>query len=54
MTLPGVECPNDADHHEPGKPEAYLKRQEWAAKLRKTHIQKRCQGCALWVIWEKK
>ena len=56
MTLPGVECPNDADHHEPGKPEGdyFPKHQEWAAKMRRTHTQKRCQGCGLWVIWEKK
>ncbi len=57
MTLPGVVCPNEADHNEPGKPEGldeFGNRQEWRAQMRRTHTQKRCQGCGLWVIWEKK
>ncbi len=55
MTLPGMDaCSNKANHNEPGRPEDYVKRQEWFAKMRRTHTQKRCQGCGLWVIWEKK
>ncbi len=47
-------CPDVDKHHQPGIPEAYVQRQEWFVKMRKTHTQKRCQSCALWVIWVKK
>ncbi len=48
------DCPDVAEHHQPGIPEAYVKRQEWFTKMRKTHTQKRCQGCGLWVVWVKR
>jgi hypothetical protein len=48
------DCPLMADHNQPGKPGDETKLREWAAKMRRTHTQKRCQGCGLWVIWEKK
>ena len=49
-----ADCPVVDTHNQPGIPEAYITRQEWFVKMRKTHTQKRCQGCGLWVIWEKK
>lgn len=48
------DCPDVADHYEPGIPEDYVKRREWATKMRRTHTQKRCRGCGLWAIWVKK
>ncbi len=48
------DCPNVASHYEPGIPEGYVQRQEWFTRMRKQYIQKRCQGCELWVIWVKK
>lgn len=35
-------------------PTGYLAWHEWAREMSKTHRQKRCPGCKLWVIWEPK
>lgn len=35
-------------------PSGYLALFEWAMEKNKTHVQKRCPGCKLWVIWEPK
>lgn len=45
-------CP-DVDAHT-FAPKTYLAWHEWAAEKAKTHVQKRCPTCALWVIWEPK
>ena len=45
-------CPNQAEHYESGKPDGYVARQEWFVKTNKTHRQRRCTGCKLYVIWE--
>lgn len=47
-----ADCPNIDQHHEPGKPAGYVARQEWFVKMNKTHRQRRCSGCNLYVVWE--
>lgn len=36
---------------EPGHPSDYTGWHEWAEKMGKTHVQKRCPKCGLWKIW---
>lgn len=47
-----VICPQ-AHLHTPC-PQGYLAWHEWAEKMAKTHQQRQCPGCELWVIWEPK
>jgi len=35
-------------------PRGYSDWHEWAEKKGKTHVQKQCKKCGLWVIWAKK
>lgn len=42
-------CPH-ADRHAIA-PEGYIAWHSWAARMAKTHTQKRCPGCGLWKIW---
>jgi len=35
-------------------PATYLAWHVWAEKMSKTHRQRRCKGCGLYVIWEPK
>jgi hypothetical protein len=44
------ECPN-ADHHETG-PEGYIHWHAWAEEKTKTHKQRKCPDCGLWLLWE--
>lgn len=46
------DCPVTASHNL--GPSGYLAWHEWAEEMAKTHTQKRCPGCKLWVIWEEK
>jgi hypothetical protein len=46
------ECPDVAAHTP--CPSSYLGWHEWAEKMAKTHRQKRCPGCGLFVIWVPK
>lgn len=46
-------CPLREDHVQ-GEPDGYLAWHEWAAEKSKTHIQRKCQGCGLFVIWVPK
>ena len=34
------------------EPAGYREWHEWAAKMAKTHTQRRCPHCGLWAIWE--
>ncbi len=36
------------------RPEAYLQWHSWAARMSKTHKQKRCPNCGLWAVWVPK
>lgn len=47
MSIP---CRNQHDHTP--KPEGYLQWFEWAAKMNKTHAQRRCPACGKYEIWE--
>lgn len=46
-------CPNESAHNDDG-PRDYMSRAEWAENKLKTHDQKQCPGCHLWLIWEPK
>ena len=46
------DCPN-SDLHTPS-PDGYDGWHEWANEMTKTHKQKKCPGCGLLAIWEKK
>lgn len=51
----GTVCPAAALHtHDPTEPTDYAAWDRWAAKKAKTHIQRRCPTCKLWLIWEKR
>lgn len=45
-------CPNIEDHT--SCPSGFLDWHKWATKLKKTHRQRKCQGCGLYLIWEPK
>jgi hypothetical protein len=45
-------CPNAEDHTQ--SPEGYIQWHAWAKDMAKTHRQRRCSGCGLYVIWEPK
>lgn len=45
-------CPHFEDHTP--SPEGYLNWQAWAAKMAKTHKQRKCEGCGRYAIWEPK
>lgn len=50
-------CPLRAKHTKHPKwlqPSDYLGWHSWAEEKSKTHRQKRCGGCGLWVIWVPK
>jgi hypothetical protein len=36
------------------EPEGYLERAEWAAKMQRKHIQRKCLKCGLYTIWTLK
>jgi hypothetical protein len=43
------ECP-DADTHTP-HPTGYLEHADWAVRMMRTHVQRRCPTCGFWTIW---
>lgn len=43
-------CPNIRQHTP--MPEGYLAWHSWAARMSKTHTQKKCPSCGLYAIWE--
>jgi hypothetical protein len=43
----------DCEPHTP-RPEGYIAHSEWADAMMKTHDQRQCKGCGLWLIWEPK
>ena len=45
-------CPHFEDHTL--APEGYIAWHYWAAKMSKTHRQRKCVGCGLFVFWEPK
>lgn len=45
-------CPNQDNHTV--HPTGYVQHANWAEEVMKTHVQKQCPKCGLWVIWEKK
>ena len=45
-----MDCPYFEDHTP--DPPGYIKWHEWAAKMSKTHKQRKCSGCGLYAIWE--
>lgn len=44
------DCPLRATHT--SGPNGYVDWHEWAPEQAKTHVQKQCPGCGLWMIWE--
>lgn len=45
------DCPN-VDEHTP-HPLGYGDWHDWAARMSKTHTQRRCTGCQRWAIWDE-
>lgn len=45
-------CPNRNQHA--AAPEGYVAAYDWAQTMMRTHVQKQCAGCGLWLIWEPK
>jgi hypothetical protein len=43
----------DCEPHEPW-PEGYIAGSEYADLMMKTHVQRACRGCGLYLIWEPK
>jgi hypothetical protein len=43
-------CPHIEDHTP--APEGYIQWHSWAAKMSKTHKQRKCPGCNTFAIWE--
>lgn len=35
-------------------PRSYVAWHEWAERMSKTHVQKKCDECGLWEIWVPK
>lgn len=52
MTSKAEDCPAIEAHA--ACPSGYLAWHEWAARMTKTHTQRICHACGLWVIWEPK
>lgn len=46
-------CPNEVAHNDDG-PSDYMSRAEWAQNMLKTHDQRQCPDCGLWLIWVAK
>jgi hypothetical protein len=44
-------CPNKAEHYPEPPGLSYTGWDEWARTMSKTHVQRRCPGCNLFVIW---
>lgn len=44
------DCPSNDQHTH--MPRGYVDRAEWAARMAKTHRQKRCPDCGRLAIWE--
>ena len=42
-------CPNEANHTK--HPSTYIEYMTWAEKMLKTHKQKLCPDCGLYLIW---
>lgn len=51
-TAATAECPVSLEHTE--GPNSYLAWHEWAEEMSKTHTQKKCVACGLYVIWVPK
>lgn len=47
-------CRNGAAHWQGPEPSGYRNWHEWAERMATTHVQQRCPGCGLWVIWTPK
>lgn len=43
------QCPDNASHTP--IPAGYFQFHEWAAQMRKTHVQTQCPTCGFWVVW---
>lgn len=49
LELPAPDCPNAAEHTP--SPRFELHKYEWAERMMRTHDQRQCDGCGLYVIW---
>lgn len=45
-------CPNIKKHTE--SPDQFEAWAEWEKEKRKTHVNRPCWGCGLWIMWEPK
>ena len=43
----------ECEPHEPS-PTGYVESSEWADEMMKSHVQRQCKGCDLWLIWMPK
>lgn len=50
QTFMGSDCPGEHTL----QPRGYIEWHDWAAKMSKTHKQRKCSVCGLWAIWEPK
>lgn len=50
----GPQFPEECEPHSPEGPDGYGAWHDWAAQMRRTHVQRQCKGCGLWAIWEPK
>lgn len=53
MTSPSLTGADDCDNHT-FQPEGYIEWHGWAEEMSKTHVQRQCHGCGLYMIWEPK
>lgn len=49
---PEASCPNAAEHTP--RPVLTLHWYEWVEQMFRTHDQRRCEGCGLYVIWTRR
>lgn len=48
------DCPRASEPDHRVGPKGYIARHEWSKEMTKTHVQKQCPVCGLWVIWVPK
>lgn len=47
------EFPDECEPHT-DSPRGYLQWDDWAEKMNQTHVQRQCEGCGLWAVWERR
>ena len=47
------EFPDECEPHT-DSPRGYLQWHDWAERMGRSHVQRQCRGCGLWVVWERR